>query len=126
MSIVGGNYKLHTAKKKKACFITQVKDVPIISLVILVIILVGCIFADYVKNHDPTSFSLTKDASIRKTLYGEFEAVFAKEPASVLIAYLDGNYVGVSGLKGLDTKRVLGHHAVGVMWNIENWTLAKK
>ncbi|HBF37050.1 MAG TPA: ABC transporter substrate-binding protein [Firmicutes bacterium] len=68
----------------------------------------------------------TKDVAKRKTLYSEFEIEFAKKPASVLIAYLHGNYVGISGLKGLDTTRVLGHHAVGVMWNIEDWTLSKK
>ncbi|AET68436.1 ABC-type dipeptide transport system, periplasmic component [Desulfosporosinus orientis DSM 765] len=67
-----------------------------------------------------------QDAKERKRLYGEFEVAFAKEPASVLIAYLDGNYVGISGLEGPDTKRVLGHHAVGVMWNIEDWKLTKK
>ncbi|BBB89441.1 MAG TPA: ABC transporter substrate-binding protein [Methylomusa anaerophila] len=68
----------------------------------------------------------TKDVNERKALYGEFEVAFAKEPASILIAFLDGNYVGISGLNGLDTTRLLGHHAVGVMWNIENWTLSKK
>jgi len=67
----------------------------------------------------------SKDVNERKSLYGKFEVAFAQEPASVLIAYLDGNYVGISGLQGLDTTRVLGHHAVGVMWNIEDWTLSK-
>lgn len=66
-----------------------------------------------------------KDAAARKDLYGQFEVAFAKQPASVLIAYLDGNYVSISGLEGLNTDRVLGHHAVGVMWNIEDWTLNK-
>ena len=42
-----------------------------------------------------------------------------------LVAYLQGDYVGVSGLDGLDTTRVLGHHSVGVMWNIEDWTITK-
>jgi ABC-type dipeptide transport system, periplasmic component len=64
-----------------------------------------------------------KDVAARKDLYGQFEVAFAKQPASVLIAYLDGNYVSISGLEGLNTDRVLGHHAVGVMWNIEDWTL---
>lgn len=66
-----------------------------------------------------------KDASARKNLYGQFEVAFSQQPASVLIAYLDGNYVSIDGLKGLSTERVLGHHAVGVMWNIEDWTLSK-
>jgi peptide/nickel transport system substrate-binding protein len=66
-----------------------------------------------------------KDANTRKDLYGQFEAAFSQQPASVVIAYLDGNYVSIDGLEGLDTNRVLGHHAVGVMWNIEEWTLNK-
>lgn len=67
----------------------------------------------------------TSDQSERKVLYHKFEVAYAEKPGIVLIAYLDGNYVGTSGLKGLDTTRVLGHHAVGVMWNIEDWTLNK-
>ena len=42
---------------------------------------------------------------------------------SVADLFVNGNYVGIPGLRGLDTSRVLGHHAVGVMWNIEDWTL---
>ena len=68
-------------------------------------------------------YGATDDA--RKKAYGEFEVAYAKAPSIVLVAYLQGNYVGVSGLKGLDTTRTLGHHAVGVMWNIEEWTLSK-
>ncbi len=64
-----------------------------------------------------------RDQSVRKELYGEFEEVYAKQPSILLIAYLDGFYVGTSRLKGLDTSRVLGHHARGVMWNVEEWTL---
>lgn len=67
----------------------------------------------------------SKDVNERKSLYGKFEEAFAKEPSAILIAYLDGNYVSISGLEGPDTKRVLGHHAVGVMWNIEEWKLSK-
>lgn len=66
-----------------------------------------------------------KDATARKALYSQFEEAFSENPTSVLIAYLNGNYVSVSGLKGLDTTRVLGHHAVGVMWNIEDWTITR-
>lgn len=64
-----------------------------------------------------------KDEAKRKQLYGEFEKVYAENPSILLVVYLDGNYVGTDALKGLDTTRVLGHHAVGVMWNIEDWTL---
>lgn len=67
----------------------------------------------------------TEDPEKRLELYGEFEKVYAEYPGVLLVAYLDGNYVGTSALTGLDTTRVLGHHAVGVMWNIEEWTLNK-
>ena len=61
----------------------------------------------------------------RKAAYGEFEKAYAKNPGVLLVAYLDGNYVGTSAVDGLDTTRVLGHHAVGVMWNIEEWTITR-
>lgn len=65
----------------------------------------------------------TADTAKRVQLYGEFEQVYAQHPNVLLVAYLDGNYVSNKLVKGLDTKRVLGHHAVGVMWNIEDWTI---
>ena len=65
----------------------------------------------------------TEDPDERLALYGEFEKVYAEQPGVLLVAYLDGNYVGTNALTSLDTARVLGHHAVGVMWNIEEWTL---
>ncbi|MEH7142551.1 ABC transporter substrate-binding protein [Priestia megaterium] len=67
----------------------------------------------------------SSDINERKKIYREFEDVYAKQPGIVLVTYLDGNYVSISGLEGLDTTRILGHHAVGVMWNIENWKLNK-
>jgi peptide/nickel transport system substrate-binding protein len=66
-----------------------------------------------------------KDEAERKQIYGEFEKVYAENPGVLLVAYLDGNYVGTSAVDGLDTTRVLGHHAVGVMWNIEDWTITR-
>lgn len=67
----------------------------------------------------------TVDDGKRLDVYGEFEEVYAKNPGVLLIAYLDGNYVGIKGIDGLDTSRILGHHAVGVMWNIEEWTITR-
>ena len=67
----------------------------------------------------------SSDENERKELYQAFEVAYAEQPGIVFIAYLDGNYVSIAGLDGLDNSRVLGHHAVGVMWNIEEWTLNK-
>lgn len=67
----------------------------------------------------------TADEAERRKIYGEFEQIYAKAPGILLIAYLDGNYVGIEGLTGPDTTRVLGHHAAGVFWNIEEWTITR-
>lgn len=67
----------------------------------------------------------TKDVDARKKIYGEFEKIYSQHPGILLTAYLDGNYVGIAGIDGLDTTRVLGHHSVGVMWNIEDWTMKR-
>lgn len=66
-----------------------------------------------------------KDTAKRKEIYGEFEKAYANKPGILLVGYLQGNYVGTNKLSGPDTTRVLGHHAVGVMWNIEDWTINK-
>lgn len=62
------------------------------------------------------------DPDKRKELYGKFEKAYAKEPGSVLICYLDAFYVSNSGIKGIDTNRLLDHHARGIFWNVEEWT----
>ena len=67
----------------------------------------------------------TEDEVKRREIYGEFEEVFSQNPGVLLVAYLNGNYVGSSAVDGLDPTRVLGHHAVGVMWNIEDWRIAR-
>lgn len=63
------------------------------------------------------------DPKKRQDLYQEFEMAYAKAPAAILLTYLDGNYVSTDKVSGLNTEVLLGHHAVGVMWNIEDWEI---
>ncbi|WP_301860042.1 ABC transporter substrate-binding protein [uncultured Megasphaera sp.] len=63
------------------------------------------------------------DPAVRKAAYNQFQQAWAQDPAYIMVAYLDGNYVANKKLTGLSTERVLGHHAVGVMWNIEDWDI---
>lgn len=65
------------------------------------------------------------DINKRKLAYANFQKEWADNPAYIMIAYLKGNYVATPALKGLSTERILGHHAVGVMWNIEDWYLER-
>lgn len=66
-----------------------------------------------------------EDAQKRKEIYGRFEEVYAKVPAHLLFVYLDACYVAINGVRGLNTSRIMGHHARGVMWNIEEWTITR-
>jgi peptide/nickel transport system substrate-binding protein len=63
------------------------------------------------------------DPAQRKDAYDQFQKAWAADPAFIMIAYLDGNYVCAKKITGLSTDRILGHHAVGVMWNVEDWDI---
>lgn len=63
------------------------------------------------------------DPAVRKQKYNDFQQAWAKNPAYIMIAYLEGNYVANKKVTGLSTDRILGHHAVGVFWNIEDWDI---
>ncbi|MBO5245664.1 MAG: ABC transporter substrate-binding protein [Eubacterium sp.] len=62
---------------------------------------------------------------IREEAYAQFLKELAKDPAFAFICYLDANYVADSGLKGIVDTTIMGHHGVGIFWNIEEWTLEK-
>ncbi len=57
-----------------------------------------------------------------RSLYQAFEVAYAKLPSALPLVFFEGNYVAKRGLIGLNTQRLLGHHAAGVMWNIEEWS----
>ncbi|MBU3826521.1 MAG: hypothetical protein IAA31_03415 [Candidatus Anaerobiospirillum merdipullorum] len=69
-----------------------------------------------------TSGRRVREITARTPFYQEFEVVFARQPSCLPLVFLEGNYVALKGLHGIDTQRVLGHHAAGVFWNIENWS----
>lgn len=56
--IVGTNYKVHMPERKNPSFRDKLKGKPVIAMVILSIIVLGCVFAEQVYNHDPTGFYL--------------------------------------------------------------------
>ena len=37
--------------------------------------------------------------------------------------YIDAFYVADNHLKGITPETVLGHHGVGIFWNVLDWTL---
>ena len=63
------------------------------------------------------------DSAVRAAAYGTFQEELAKDPAYAFICYVDANYVAVSGLQGISENTVMGHHGVGIFWNITDWTM---
>lgn len=67
----------------------------------------------------------TKDEKERAKYYGLFQEELAKDPAYAFICYIDANYVVKSSIQGIAKDIVLGHHGVGIFWNIHEWTISK-
>lgn len=57
----------------------------------------------------------------RLPYYKDFQVELADDPAYTFIAYIDAIYAGKDNLAGLTADTVLGHHGVGVFWNIHEW-----
>ena len=66
----------------------------------------------------------TKDEKERAKYYGLFQEALAKDPAYAFICYIDANYVAKSRIRGIAQNTVLGHHGVGIFWNIHEWTIS--
>ena len=66
----------------------------------------------------------TEDPEKRKAAYAAFQEAISQDPPYTFICYIDANYVARKGLRGIDAKKVLGHHGVGIFWNVEDWELA--
>ena len=65
----------------------------------------------------------TPDRERRLALYREFQEALSKDPAYTFIAYIDAVYVAQPGLKGIAAETTLGHHGVGIFWNVHEWIL---
>ena len=62
-----------------------------------------------------------EDQETRAKYYDLFQEELAKDPAYAFICYIDANYVADSDIKGISEQTVLGHHGVGIFWNIQDW-----
>ena len=67
----------------------------------------------------------TKDGNERGKYYSLFQEELAKDPAYAFICYIDANYIAKDSIHGIAKDTVLGHHGVGIFWNIHEWTIAK-
>ena len=65
----------------------------------------------------------TDDEQARAKAYDKFQEELAKDPAFAFICYIDADYVADDGIKGISPDTVMGHHGVGIFWNINEWTM---
>lgn len=65
----------------------------------------------------------TNDSNERKAAYAQALTAMADNPPYTYICYIDALYVGDSHIKGINPNTVLGHHGVGIFWNVCDWTI---
>lgn len=63
----------------------------------------------------------TDDEAKRKEYYCEFQEELSEKPAYTFFCYVDAFYVADSKIIGIDEERILGHHGVGIFWNVCDW-----
>ena len=65
----------------------------------------------------------TNDDAERAEYYKQFQIAMANAPAYTFFAYIDAMFVADTAIKGIDASTVLGHHGVGIFWNVTEWTI---
>lgn len=67
----------------------------------------------------------TDDPAERAAAYAAFQEALADDPAFAFICYVDADYVATDCLRGIVDDTVMGHHGVGIFWNVGQWTLER-
>lgn len=65
----------------------------------------------------------TDDEGERTEYYKQFQIALAEHPAYTFFCYLNGLFVADNTIHGIDPDTILGHHGVGLFWNITQWTM---
>lgn len=63
------------------------------------------------------------DPAVRAEAYDAFQVELANDPPYTFICYVDADYVSTSNIHGIDESTVMGHHGVGIFWNVAEWTI---
>lgn len=65
----------------------------------------------------------TDNTHEREELYKEFQQQLAENLPYTFIAYVNADYAIAKNISGICESTVLGHHGVGVFWNISEWKI---
>lgn len=82
-------------------------------------------YSNALVDHALTEARQTDDPATRAAAYAEFQHALAAAPAYTFFCYLDAIYVADTQLHGIAADTVLGHHGVGIFWNVCEWTLGE-
>lgn len=67
-----------------------------------------------------------EDQETRAKYYDLFQEELQQDPPYAFICYIDANYVADSDIQGISENIVLGHHGVGIFWNIQDWEIVQE
>lgn len=68
----------------------------------------------------------TSDKAERQKYYSEFQQAMVDDPAYTFFCYCDVNYVSNLPIQGITEDTILGHHGVGIFWNVKDWTISEE
>lgn len=80
-------------------------------------------YSDQLVDQALTQARQTDNPQARAQAYSQFQAALAEHPAYTFFCYIDAIYVTNGKIQGIAPDTVLGHHGVGLFWNICDWTL---
>ena len=63
------------------------------------------------------------EPAVRAEAYAQFQEELAKDPPFTFICYVDANYVANARIQGISPDTVMGHHGVGIFWNVTQWKI---
>ena len=66
------------------------------------------------------------DEKSRLKYYHAFQTELSKDLPFTFLTYIDAIYVSKSNVSGLESGTLLGHHGVGIFWNIEDWEIIQE
>lgn len=59
----------------------------------------------------------------RREYYKEFQEELTKDMPYTFLVYIDAIYVARKNITGIKTDTLLGHHGVGIFWNVQDWNI---
>lgn len=65
----------------------------------------------------------TNDEEARRHLYKKFQEEMTKDMPYTFISYVDADYAVGKNITGISENSILGHHGVGIFWNISKWKI---